>query len=202
MEILLAALKSCGIKLPKFLLWKIANDAELELDYSCELAEYFHGENTLKNAIIRKKKLADRMAKNMGNEELYHYSKNILASCSEYLFLRISDYLIRRYNYCVFDHAMLSGNVSLLHALRQKHLYVRAYAGLKLTSIIFEAGHFQMVEYLWNRNLIYPDTNGHNRSEDVLKEIVSKMPKEAVANYFVRVDDGCPHLASVLKEYL
>ena len=202
MEILLAALKSCGIKLPKFLLWKIANDAELELDYSCELAEYFHGEDTLKNAIIRKKKLADSMAKSMGNEELYHYSKNILASCSEYLVLRISDYLFQLYGYNVFERVALSGNVSLLHALLQKEPHISVCYNENTVEDVLAAGHFQMVEYLLDHDLLHSLSTDQGSSEEVLGCIVAKLPKETIVDYFVKTLNGCPNTASVLGKYL
>jgi len=200
MEILLAALKAHRIKVPKFLLWKIANDADLELNYSCELAEYFHGGYTFNLAVLRKKKLADRMAKSMSDNELYRYSGNILISCSEYLFLRISDYLVQRYGSHVFERAARSGNVSLLHALRQKHPYEESYP--EVTENLLTAGRFQMIEYLLVNDLLYLSEDVHNSSEDVLEEVVAKLPKETIAAYFLKAVNDCPHTASVLRKYL
>ncbi len=202
METFIVALKSREIKLPKFLLWKIAHHACLELDYSRELAEYFHGSNTFKAALHRGKKLAERMAESMGNEELYCYRKNILIHCSEYLVLRVSDYLVHRCKWYIFERVALSGNVSLLYTLLQRAQYMSVYFNDITVKGILASCHLNMIEYLLEHGLIYTLRLEHKTSEGILGHIVAKLPKETTANYFVRANDCYPHTASVLRKYL
>jgi len=49
---LIFALKSKKICFPKYILWEIARYAELELDHTPELAEYFYGENAFDKALF------------------------------------------------------------------------------------------------------------------------------------------------------
>ncbi len=203
METFIAALKTRNVRLPKFLLWKIAAHAGLELDYSLELAEYCHGADTFKVALIRGKKMAERMAENMYDEELYQYGGNILrASCPEYFVLRISDYLVERYGNYFFSCVALSGNVSLLHFLHQNYAEtVPSFSPCSLKNI-FADGHLDMVEYLLKHDLLHSHVMGYECPEKVLEEIVAKLPKEAVAENFSKAVHYCPITASVLRKYL
>ena len=202
METFIAALKTRKIKLPKFLLWEIAGHAELALDYSVELAKYFYGRHTFYLALYRGKKLAEVLAKSMSNSQLQNHHRNILASCSEYLVLRISDYLFQLYGYNVFERVALSGNVSLLHALLQKEPHISVCYNENTVEDVLAAGHFQMVEYLLDHDLLHSLSIEQGSSEEVLERIVAKLPKSTVVDYFVKTLNGCPNTASVLKKYL
>jgi len=202
MEILLTALKTRGIKLPKFLLWKIVGYAQLELDYSRELAEYFHGEDTFKRALHRGKKLAERMAVSMKDSKLIRFGEFILLSGSAYFVLRISYYLTQHYGRKVFDRAVLDGNVSLLCALFKNHSYAVVYFDIEIVQSILEKEHVKMIEYLLDHDLLRPHSRGYNRSEYVLAEAVSATPKEIVVECFLQAVDDCPRTASVLGRYL
>ena len=202
METFIAALKTRNVRLPKFLLWKIASHAELEFDHSVELAEYFHGEKTFEIALLRKKKIEGRTVRSMNDCGLEFYTEDILRYCPEHFVLRISDHLTTRHGRRVFDRAVLLGKFSILCALYQKHSNMTVYFGNSHLKKIFEAGHIKIIEYLLQQNLLCSSIYCRSSSEEVLKEVVSKMPKETVRMHFLKADENCPCTASVLKKYL
>ncbi len=209
MEILLAALKSRGIKLPKFLLWKIAREAYLELNYSRELAEYFYNEKTFGMAILRKKKLAITMAATMSDYKLQVYDRPILKSGLAPLILRISNYLVVCYNYDVFDYAAITGNVSLLHALCQKHSNMTPKFSLELAEELFRRKMTAMLEYLLDTNRLTHQTFMafnfvelvNDSSEEVIRTIAVGLSRREIADFLQSAKD-CPHLATILRRYL
>jgi len=198
MEILLAALKSRGIKLPKFLLWKIAREAYLELNYSRELAEYFYNE-----------KLAITMAATMSDYKLQVYDRPILKSGLAPLILRISNYLVVCYNYDVFDYAAITGNVSLLHALCQKHSNMTPKFSLELAEELFRRKMTAMLEYLLDTNRLTHQTFMafnfvelvNDSSEEVIRTIAVGLSRREIADFLQSAKD-CPHLATILRRYL
>lgn len=149
MDILIQILRRRGLKLPKFLLWKIAQLADLELEYSVELAEYFYGENAPRFGFLRGARIGRHYIHALPN--LRKFKSEILDAGDGYLtrvyFERLGDSYEKAYG---LEAIALTGSVEDIK------IYI---GGLKTVHQITDIGALmkqqEALEYLYNEGLTY-----------------------------------------------